>query len=76
MSFVWIPLLFALIMQSSSENGTELEKYYGITGKVVYDFLDFYISKIGILILLLLTGLTYIIYSFNITFEFLRKNQK
>lgn len=76
MSFVWIPLLFALIMQSSSENGTELEKYYGITGKVVYDFLDFYISKIGILILLLLTGLTYIIYSFNITFEFLRKKSK
>ena len=76
MSFVWIPLLFALIMQSSSENGTELEKYYGITGKVVYDFLDFYISKIGILILLLLTGLTYIIYSFNITYEFLRKKSK
>lgn len=76
MSFVWIPLLFALIMQSSSENGTELEKYYGITSKVVYDFLDFYISKIGILILLLLTGLTYIIYSFNITFEFLRKKSK
>lgn len=76
MSFVWIPLLFALIMQSSSENGTELEKYYGITGKVVYDFLEFYISKIGILILLLLTGLTYIIYSFNITFEFLRKKSK
>ncbi len=76
MFFVWIPLLFALIMQSSSENGTELEKYYGITGKVVYDFLDFYISKIGILILLLLTGLTYIIYSFNITFEFLRKKTK
>lgn len=28
------------------------------------------------MILLLLTGLTYIIYSFNITFEFLRKKSK
>lgn len=69
---LWIPLFFALIF---THEGT-YDRFYGILGLKFYNFLEPYISNIGISIILIFTLFIYIIYTFNIKFNFLKRKKK
>lgn len=69
---LWVPLFFALIFN----HGGTYDRFYGILGLKFYEFLEPYISKIGIFIILIFTLFIYIIYTFNIKFNFLKKKKE
>lgn len=72
--FVWIPLLMALILNT---NNPDHNIYIGRFGATLCDvYLDPYIGTIGIIMLLVFTALIYVIFTFNIKFDFLKKKEQ
>ena len=72
MCLIWLPMFLALILNFSLVN----YKFYGLVGYKCYDFVKQYIGPIGISLLLIFTALLYVIFTFNIKFDFLKKKEK
>jgi S-DNA-T family DNA segregation ATPase FtsK/SpoIIIE len=66
---IWIPLFIATI-------GVLPTIYYGRVGNRCYDFLHQYIGLAGIILLLVFSALIYIIFNFNIKFDFLKRKER
>ena len=62
---LWIPIFLAAIKLP--------EIYYGRVGYKCFDFIRHYIDMIGVVLLLIFTALLYVIFSFDIKFDFLKK---
>lgn len=68
---LWIPLLMALILNTNDPYNTI---YIGRFGADLYNvYLSPYIGNIGIILILVFSFITYIIFTFNIKFDFLKK---
>ena len=73
---IWIPLLLALIFNALPSNTiSPYEIYFGLVGRKCFVFLHNYIGIAGVILLLIFTALTYIIFTFNIKFDFLKKKE-
>ena len=71
---IWIPLLLSLIFNALPSNTiSPYEIYFGLVGRKCFVFLHNYIGIAGVILLLIFTALTYIIFTFNIKFDFLKK---
>ena len=66
---IWIPLFIATI-------GVLPTIYYGRVGNRCYEFLHQYIGLAGIILLLVFSALIYIIFNFNIKFDFLKRKER
>lgn len=74
---LWIPLVLALIFKALPSNEiSQYEIYFGLIGNKCYTFLYQYIGVIGIILLLIFTAFIYVIFTFNINFDFLKKKEK
>lgn len=70
---VWIPLFMALILNT---NNPEHTIYIGRFGATLYNVYLFpYIGLVGIILILVFTALIFVIFTFNIKFDFLRKKE-
>ena len=74
---VWLPLLLATIfINTTSQTAIHtVHIYYGVVGQKCYDFLLQYIGIPGIILLLVFTALIYVIFTFDIRFDFLKKKE-
>ena len=73
---LWIPLILALIFKALPSNEiSQYEIYFGLIGNKCYTFLHQYIGLIGIILLLIFTAFIYVIFTFNINFDFLKKKE-
>ena len=66
---IWIPLFIATI-------DVLPQIYYGRVGFKTHEFLHQYIGLAGIILLLIFSTLIYIIFNFNIKFDFLKRKEK
>lgn len=74
---LWIPLILALIFKALPSNEiAQYEIYFGLIGNKCYTFLYQYIGVIGIIFLLIFTAFIYVIFTFNINFDFLKKKER
>ena len=74
---LWIPLVLALIFKAMPSNEiSQYEIYFGLIGNKCYTFLYQYIGVIGIILLLIFTAFIYVIFTFNINFDFLKKKER
>ena len=74
---LWIPLILALIFKAlPSHEISQYEIYFGLIGNKCYTFLYQYIGAIGIVLLLIFTAFIYVIFTFNINFDFLKKKEE
>lgn len=74
---LWIPLVLALIFKALPSNEiSQYEIYFGLIGNKCYTFLYQYIGVIGIILLLIFTAFIYVIFTFNINFDFLKKKER
>ncbi|MBR6437669.1 MAG: DNA translocase FtsK [Bacteroidales bacterium] len=62
---LWLPILLAVIKVP--------EIYYGRVGYRCFAFIHHYIGLLGVILLLIFTAFIYVIFSFNIRFDFLKK---
>ena len=67
---LWIPIFLALILDN---NVYANEKFYGLVGYKCYDFLKHYIDVAGVTLVLIFTALIYVVFTFEIKFDFLKK---
>ena len=74
---VWLPLLLALILNNVTPQTeiTSVDIYFGVVGHKCYVFLTHYIGMAGVILLLLFTALIYIIFTFDIKFDFHKKKE-
>ena len=73
---LWIPLLLALIFKSLYSSTISLyEIYFGLVGNVSYNFLYKYIGLAGIILILIFTAFIYVIFTFNIKFDFHKRKE-
>ena len=70
---LWIPVFTALILNN---NVFDNQKYYGLVGFKCYDFINHYIDTIGVVLVLIFTALLYVIFTFDIKFNLLRKKDE
>ena len=75
---IWIPLCLALIFNNitSPTAITNVDIYFGVVGHKCYVFLTHYLGMAGVILLLIFTALIYIIFTFDIKFDFLKKKEK
>lgn len=70
---VWIPLFMALILNT---NNPEHTIYIGRFGATLYNVYLFpYIGLVGVILILVFTALIFVIFTFNIKFDFLKKKE-
>jgi len=70
---VWIPLFMALILNTNNPNHSI---YIGRFGATLYNiYLYPYIGLVGVILILVFTALIFIIFTFNIKFDFLNKKE-
>lgn len=70
---VWIPLFMALILNT---NNPEHSIFIGRFGATLYNVYLFpYIGLVGVIMILVFTALIFIIFTFNIKFDFLKKKE-
>lgn len=62
LSLVWLPLFLAAILPSNNIT----ERFSGLVGENIYDFLEPHIMNIGIYIILIFIMFLYVIFTFNI----------
>ncbi len=74
---IWLPLLLATVfINTTSQTAIHtVDIYYGVVGQKCYDFLLQYIGIPGIILLLVFTALIYVIFTFDIRFDFLKKKE-
>ena len=73
---LWIPLVLALIFKALPANEiSHYEIYFGLIGNKCYTFLYQYIGQIGIILLLVFTTFIYVIFTFDINLDFLKKKE-
>ena len=72
---VWLPLFLALIINNVTPltSITSVDIYFGVVGHKCYTFLMHYIGFAGVILLLVFTALIYVIFTFDIKFDFLKK---
>ncbi len=72
---VWLPLFLALIINNVTPltSITSVDIYFGVVGHKCYTFLMHYIGFAGVILLLIFTALIYVIFTFDIKFDFLKK---
>ncbi|MGN0032503.1 MAG: DNA translocase FtsK [Candidatus Limimorpha sp.] len=74
MSLLWVPIFIAMIFSAIPINiSIPFQLYYGLIGQFCYAFLFKYIGLPGVILLLFFALVTYIIFTFNIKFSFLKK---
>lgn len=67
---IWFPVFLALILNNDVCSN---QKFYGLVGFKCYDFIKQYIDLAGVILLLIFTALIYIVLTFNINFDFIKK---
>ena len=67
---LWIPILLALVLDNTVYFN---EKFYGLVGYKCYAFALHYIGFAGVILLLIFTALIFIIFTFDIKFDFGKK---
>ena len=67
---IWVPVFIALILDNTIYDN---QKFYGLVGYKCYDFVKHYLDMAGIILLLIFTALLYIIFTFDIKFDFFKK---
>ena len=67
-ALLWLPLLLALAFHSFN-----YDSLYGLFGKDIYSFLKPYIENAGVAILLLLFGMLYVYFTFNVKIPSFKK---
>jgi len=67
---IWVPIFLALIMDNKVFANA---KFYGVVGYKCYDFLKTYIDNIGVVLVLIFTAFIYVIFTFDIKFDFIKK---
>ena len=71
---LWLPILIALIFNALPTNSiSPYEIYFGLVGRKCFVFLHHYIGLPGVILLLIFTGLLYILFTFDIKLDFLKK---
>lgn len=71
---LWLPILLALIFNALPSNIiSPYEIYFGLVGRKCFVFLHNYIGLPGVILLLIFTGLLYILFTFDIKLDFLKK---
>ena len=75
---VWLPLFLALILNNVTPltSITSVDIYFGVVGHKCYTFLMHYIGMAGVILLLIFTALIYVIFTFDIKFDFLKKKEE
>ena len=74
MFLIWIPLFMALILNT---NNPDHNIFIGRFGSTLFDnYLYPYIGTVGVVLLLIFSAMTYIIFTFNIKFDFLRRKNE
>lgn len=74
---IWVPVFLALIFRALPENEiSQYEIYFGLVGHKCFTFLQNYIGLAGVILLLIFTALIYIIFTFDIKFDFLKKKDE
>lgn len=75
---LWLPLFLALIFINLTPQNiiSKYEIYYGLVGGSCYNFLVRYIGLAGIILLLIFTALIYVIFTFDIKFDFVKKKDE
>ncbi len=75
---VWLPLFLALIFNNFTPQTsiTSVDIYFGVVGHKCYTFLLQYIGIAGIILSLIFTAIIYVIFTFDIKFDFLKKKEK
>ena len=73
---VWLPLFLALIINNVTPltSITSVDIYFGVVGHKCYAFLMHYIGFAGVILLLVFTALIYVIFTFDIKFDFHKNN--
>jgi len=74
---IWVPVFLALIFRVLPENEiSQYEIYFGLVGHKCFTFLQNYIGLAGVILILIFTALIYIIFTFDIKFDFLKKKDE
>lgn len=74
MFLIWIPLFMALILNT---NNPDHNIFIGRFGSTLFDnYLYPYIGTVGVVLLLIFSAITYIIFTFNIKFDFIRRKNE
>ena len=74
MFLIWIPLFMALILNT---NNPDHNIFIGRFGSTLFNnYLYPYIGTVGVVLLLIFSAMTYIIFTFNIKFDFLRRKNE
>lgn len=74
---IWVPVFLALIFRALPENEiSQYEIYFGLVGHKCFTFLQNYIGLAGVILILIFTALIYIIFTFDIKFDFLKKKDE
>ena len=73
---VWLPLFLALIINNVTPltSITSVDIYFGVVGHKCYAFLMHYIGFAGVILLLVFTAIIYVIFTFDIKFDFRKNN--
>ena len=69
---LWIPIFIALILDNSIYDN---QKFYGLVGYKCYDYIKHYLDMAGVILLLVLTALVFVVFTFDIKFDFLKKKE-
>ena len=70
---LWVPIFIALVLDNSVFDN---QKFYGLVGYKCYAFAKHYIDIIGIILVLIFTALLYILFTFELKFDFLKKKEE
>ncbi|MCQ2317455.1 MAG: DNA translocase FtsK [Bacteroidales bacterium] len=71
---IWIPLFMALILNT---NNPDHNIFIGRFGSTLFDdYLYPYIGTVGIVLLLIFSAITYVIFTFDIKFDFLKRKKE
>ena len=74
---IWLPIFLNLIFSNIPVNRiNDYEMYFGRVGHVCFEFLEKYIDKVGIILLLVFSAIIYIIFTFNIKFNLPERKEK
>lgn len=74
MFLIWIPLFMALILNT---NNPDHNIFIGRFGSTLFNnYLYPYIGTVGVILLLIFSAITYIIFTFNIKFDFIRRKNE
>ena len=70
---LWVPIFIALILDNSVYDN---QKFYGLVGYKCYAFAKMYIDTAGVILVLIFTALLYILFTFELKFDFLKKKEE